>query len=67
MEQAIVNNHFYTLRLLLQQGADPNKKNKDDVSMLSLATDMHNTKMIQLLSEYGVDANIGGPIRTASH
>jgi ankyrin repeat protein len=67
MEPALLNNRFYTLRSLLQQGDDPNSKTKDGVSMLSLATAMRNTKMVQLLLEYGADANIGGPIWTASY
>lgn len=47
--------------ILLQQGADPNEKDQDNMTPLHLAVTMDDLEMVKLLVQNGADINAPGP------
>ncbi|KAH9970558.1 ankyrin repeat-containing domain protein [Lactifluus volemus] len=48
------------MRLLLQNGADPDTRNVDDKAICQLASEDGQTEVVNLLLEYDVDINVKG-------
>lgn len=58
LSQAVQNEDFGSLRLLLVNGADPNHADHDGHTPLSAATDMASVEAASILLRYGADPNL---------
>ncbi len=50
---AVINNHFETVEILLNNGADPNKETIAGLNCLDFAKDLESNELLELLKKHG--------------